>query len=203
MAHLSGYEVFRTFNGLKSHFDIKTKHDYNVKGGFGYKKQYENGRGKYFFDKIARGYHDTAVEQLIIANLIINPNMWINDIASEQGHSNYLAWCKVNFSLKEKFKDDLTTILKVCKNMGVQYNDVFVAPDREFPFIINMILEGLISLETFCILNRMMKITPFLNRDLAGDPTWEMLRDKVWLYQDFINCDLNEMYQIAKTKFEG
>lgn len=203
MAHLTGYDVFRIYNGLKSHFDIGRKYDYTSQGGYGYKKQYEKGRGKYFFDKIARAYHDADVERLFIANLIINPNIWIKDIASDEGHQIYLRWCKINFSLKENFKNDLTSILKVCKNKGIEYNDVFVAPDRDFPIIINMINDGTISLETFCILNKMMQITPFLNRDLAGDPLWEVLRDKVWLYQDLINFNLDEMYQIAKQKFKG
>lgn len=200
MARMTGFEAFQMFRALKLHFG--GGYDYHTHSGrIGNRKQFESNRGRYFFDKIAKQYTPEELEKVFVANLLDNPNVWIKDILADEGHEKYLDWCKRNHSLTERFREDLKYLMKVCNNHGINYNTMFVTPDGKHPLIIELVLTNKIDFETICILDTLMKFTPYLNRDLDGDPNWEMLRGKMWNYKGFITFEPAKMYEIAKEIF--
>jgi hypothetical protein len=199
---LSGLEAYQMYKVLQLHFKGSLDyHKTNTK--IGNKKQFEKVKGKIFFDRLAKRYREKDLKDLLIANFLVNPNMWVKDISEDIGVKNHNEYLRRTLSLSELFREDLNKILKHCNVNNIPYNEVFVCPDRKMPSIVNMVTNEVISIETFCVLDKLMKITPYLNRDLDGDPIWNNLRDKVWVYRDFIECDLLKMYDIANKIFKG
>lgn len=197
-----GYEAFKLFRTLKLHFDGKLDAT-KLTCPIGNKKQYEACKTKYQFDKLASMYSEIEAQNLIIAHLLVKPNSWIGDLVKPESKTLYLKHVGRISNLTEFYKEDLKRILTHCKTKNIQYNDVFVCPERKMPDIINMLMDDVISLESFCILDSVMKITPFLNRDLNGDPIWDKIRDTSWRYRSLLDIDTNKMYQITKQLFAG
>lgn len=197
-----GYDVFKLFTTLKLHFDGKLDLS-KITHTIGNKRMYEAVKTKYHYEKIANSYNENECRSLFISNLLIRPNSWIGDMTKEDARANYLNYLGRIQSMTENYREDLKRIIKHCADHNKPHNDVFVCPDRKMPDIINMVTTGYISIESFCILDQLLKITPFLNRDLQGDPIWDSLRDKIWKYQGLLDFDISKMQLITRQLFIG
>ena len=141
-----------------------------------------------FFEKLAKNenYHE-----FLIANLSVNPKLWIRDLAySEEAQVVYKDWKKRNQSLSYVFKQETNEHL--CK----PFNYNFVCKTGEHPILLKLYLRNAICFETFCILLELAEAVPFFDKKMEYDPIWDEISMKVKKYTPFIKYDKDKFRKI-------
>ncbi len=168
------YDFFKYNGVVKSSFDtFKTKKD------------------AYFFVKIANKQN---WQDVILANVVENPNMWIGEIADETGMKTYEEWRKRNESLSYIFGLELSSLEDdLLKNFSVK--------NQNIPFIIQQFMSSKISLETVSIVCKMTNAYAYWNDNLVDTFLFSDIILKSRKYYPFIEFDENKFRQILRKRF--
>ena len=186
---MSSFEAYKDYVALKNHF-TKPSYDYvKYNGKTGLKHaSFDKRKDKVFFEKLAKNenYHE-----FLIANLSVNPKLWIRDLAySEEAQVVYKDWKKRNQSLSYVFKQETNEHL--CK----PFNYNFVCKTGEHPILLKLYLRNAICFETFCILLELAEAVPFFDKKMEYDPIWDEISMKVKKYTPFIKYDKDKFRKI-------
>jgi hypothetical protein len=194
--NLTPFETYNTYLALKQHFTS----DYDV---FKYNwstraspASFEKRKDMYFFQKMSKHYD---VKNFIVANMIVNPKVWIGELASgEKAKHIYEEWQKRNQSLTYFFKSDLTKLDED------DFNKNFVIEENsEHPKILSLFLGNHITIETFCILMSMTNAISHYDKKLSNDPSWVSISLLVSKYYPFINYDKKTFKKIVLDKYRN
>lgn len=139
-----GYEVYNKFLALKQHFTLD-KYDYfkykgKVRGTF---DSFKTRRDRYYYNKL---YDVMDYEDIIIANMVKNPKVWIGELLDDNtGLQVYREWKNRTDGLTYHFKNDL-------KHLNENFQENFRVINRQAPLVVKLALQKKISLETLSIL---------------------------------------------------
>lgn len=167
---------------IKNHF-TKPTYDYiKYNGKTGLKHtSFEKRKDKIFFEKLSKV---EDVVGFLVANLSVNPKLWIRDLAySESAKIVYQDWKKRNQSLSYNYKTDFK---KIVEEPG----------GKQHPAALRLYLGNQISLESLCIFAAMTNAVKTWDSKLEYDPIWEDIRMKVVKYTPFIKYDKVKIKQI-------
>lgn len=167
---------------IKNHF-TKPTYDYiKYNGKTGVKHaSFDKRKDKIFFEKLSK---IEDVVGFLVANLSINPKLWIRDLAySESAKVVYQDWKKRNQSLSYNYKTDFK---KIVEEPGGQ----------QHPAALRLYLGNQISLESLCIFVAMSNAVETWDAKLEYDPIWEDIRMKVVKYTPFVKYDKVKIKQI-------
>jgi len=145
----------------------------------------------FFFHKLAKR---EDYENLILANVIVKPDIWIRDILEEEGEARYNEWKKKIDSLGYVFKSELA-------HLQDDYQQNFISPDGQHPYIMTMYLQRKISLETFTILTNVAKIFSYWDEKIVDRI---VARDIIRLarkYKPFLVIDEKKFKNIVRERF--
>jgi hypothetical protein len=79
---------------------------------------------------------------------------------------------------------------------------LLIARDGEYPIIINKYLEGTVSLETVCILNRITGFIEWASQLVSETILFPDIADKVIKYQQFLEYDEKKMRNLILNLFK-
>jgi hypothetical protein len=179
---MSSFEAYKTYIAIKNHF-TKPDYDfikYNGKTGLKY-TSFEKRKDKVFFEKLSKVEN---VCEFLVANLSVNPKLWIRDLAySDSAQVTYQNWKKRNQSLTYNFKTDFKKILEEPKG-------------QQHPAALRLFLANEISLESLCIFVKMTKALTQWDSKLEYDPIWEDVRLRVVKYTPFVKYDSEKIKQV-------
>jgi hypothetical protein len=134
-----------------------------------------------FFEKLSKVEN---VCEFLVANLSVNPKLWIRDLAySDSAQVTYQNWKKRNQSLTYNFKTDFKKILEEPKG-------------QQHPAALRLFLANEISLESLCIFVKMTKALTQWDSKLEYDPIWEDVRLRVVKYTPFVKYDSEKIKQV-------
>lgn len=190
---MSAFEAYQAYLALKNHFS-KPSYDYHrYQGKTGVKvATFEKRKDKLFFQKLAK---HPDVFNFLIANLSQNAKLWIRDLAyGEQAEQTYKAWAKRNQALSYNFKSELNAL-------DPNFDKNFVCREGEHPILMRLYLAGEVSLETFCILLRLIGAAKHWDKCMEYDIVWSDLRMKVIKYTPFITFEEDKIKKIVLDKF--
>ena len=191
-ANEKSYRAYQDYLALKKHFSTKgyDYHKYNGKVRASFDK-FRTRNDVFFFYKLSKkaNYRD-----ILISNMVKNPNVWIRDILDEQCEQVYKNWLKTKESLTYYFKLDLN-------QLDENYKSNFIVTDGQHPRLMTLYLQNKISLETFAILSHLSKIYPYwdkkvVDKVIAGDI---MLISRK--YYPFLEIDQKKFSKIVKDRF--
>lgn len=138
-----------------------------------------------FFEKLSKVEN---VCDFLVANLSVNPKLWIRDLAySDDAQVRYQDWKKRNQSLTYNFKNDFNKITDASK-------------EEHHPAAIRLFLGGEISLESLCIFADVTNAVQYWDERLEYDPIWDDLKMKIVKYTPFIKYDHDKIKQIMLDK---
>lgn len=191
---MDGFEAYKHYLALKSHFNTKT-YDYFKYGGAvkAKRESFDVRNDRYFFQKLAK--RKDITDFLVSLFVYGKKDMWIGDVVrNEECEVMYRKWQKVKQSLTyvfmgdlEKFNDDLVSS--------------FIVTDGQHPHALKLLMREEIHLETFIILNDIMRFTPMWNREIVEQTIWPEIRQKCKKYHPFLEYDKENLKNIVVDKF--
>ena len=187
---LTGYDVYRLYVALKTHFHSET-YDFFESGGRIRAKlsSYQRRRDRYFFERLAKRFSGRDSFELVdffVANLASNADLWVGEMMSDQSEQTYLDWCRRIQSLDYIFQCDCETVLNEIETEGLTFDDLFVNADKQHPLLLRMVMREQINVESFIILENMLHFFKRWDKQMPGDYVWEAYRRKCQKYRPFM-----------------
>jgi len=195
---LSAFDTYVMFMSLKNHFN-QEKYDYFRYHGKVKNLKIENFAShsdRFLFQNLSRQYAATEMVDFFVANFI-KGKTWIRDFLEEDAKDDYLAYLRRKQSLSYVFSNELDELFS---------HD---PPERAFkvgqghlhlPPILNFIMCGAMSPETFVILDRFIGFSSTLDKRLADDYLWSKYRMLPRKLHPFLSYDKDKMKNILKEK---
>ena len=191
-ANEDSFHWYVKYLAMKKHFtsDGYDYHRYNGKIRASYDK-FRTRNDAYFFEKLSR--RDNP-EQLMLANMIAKPNVWIREIIEQEGESRYIEWQRKMDSLSRVFKTDLN-------QLDDNFKANFTVLDGQHPFIMRMYLQNKISLETLTILATIANIFPYWDEEIVDRIVARDIIRLIRKYKPFLEFDEKKFKNIVRERF--
>lgn len=145
----------------------------------------------FFYHKLA---NKEDPENLMVANFIVKPKIFVREIVEQEGEDRYFEWRKRIDSLSRVFKSDLD-------KLNDDYQSNFVAHNGQHPHVMNMYVQKHITLETFTILTHLSNIFPYWEKEIVDRI---VARDIIRLsrkYMPFLIIDEKKFKNIIRERF--
>ncbi len=186
---MTPFEAYKLFMALKMHF-TQPSYDYFKYNGKTNANQisYNRRSDKFQFNKLAR-HRDP--EGFLVSNFAAGNSKWIGDLFSEASEKNYTEWLKRNQSLTYNFTQEIDQIDDLKKS-------IMVGKDGQHPELLKLYRRGNLSLETLCILNRLLTFFPYWDKTVTDTVIWPSTRDLCVKYTPFIMYDKAKIKSIVK-----
>lgn len=189
---MNAFETYVSYLAMKAHFTQKNydyiKYNGKIRANV---KSFETRRDKYAFEKLSKM---DDVETRILSNFLVNPKTWIGNIISSEGQTIYKQHIKKTQSLTRLF----TLEIKKLKN---DFNSNFIVEDGQWPFIVRLCKSKEISIETLIIINDIINVFPYWNKEIEDTIIWPIMYNQVTKYSPFLQKDKKKFKKILKDYF--
>jgi hypothetical protein len=190
---MTAFECYNLYVALKMHFNSKSydfiKYNGKVKTT---REAFEKRKDKFFFEKLAK--HNDP-KSFLIANLLVNPNGWIRDLAYGDNAKNiYEEWLKRKQSLSYIIQQEVLLLHE-------DFNSNFKVKNNQHPTIVKLYLGSRISLETLIALSDIVDCIHYWNKNMINDPLWKDISLKISKYLPFLNYDKEKVRKICLDTF--
>jgi hypothetical protein len=196
---LDTYDAYLEFQAIKLHFNSKTYDYFKFHGKTRANwNSFTRNNAKRIFTKLANKYKDDYVDYIAYCFYVESNITWIGACITDELEEGYYKHAKYMQALKKSFSGDLDGLIVVMKENNLRFRDLFIPKDKKtLPIIEKIRIQGLISVETSVIMNKLLKWT---NRVECSDPLWIDIENELNSYDPFIKCDLRELTKILKIK---
>ena len=193
LASDDSFNAYVKFLALRKHFttDNYDYFKYNGKVRANY-ETFMSRSDAYSFAKLAK---KDDVQGLILSNLLINKNIWVRDLLDSEGEARYMNWRKKIESLGYVFKSELA-------HLNDEYKRNFISVDGQHPYVMTLLLQKKISLETFTILTFMANIFSYWSEKIVDKHISFDIIDKSRKYKPFLEFDTDRFKTIVKERFD-
>ena len=196
------FDAYIMYIALKRHFTQKTYdyHKYNGKIKASY-TAFKKRNDKSFFEKIASKYNKQDLENLYVSNFIVDHSLWVGDIANESGAVTvYKQWMLRQEALTYQYSEELKLIRQFIIDNDCKFNDIVVSPNPgNHPVLFKLLLQDVISMETFCILDNVVNFSRYFERDMIDDEIWGQKGLVVRKYKPFLKYDIDAFKENTRT----
>lgn len=201
MNEQSGYATYCLYEALKLHMN-DPKYDFLKYNGKirTTKDSFMKRKDKYLFYKLSRKVPDSDQRDFILANLLIKPKLWVNDLLTDEAQEVYTAWLKRTQSLSYIFDGDLSKLIMKCEMSSMTLDDLLIVKDGDNPILLTECYQGNITLETVMILNDIMKFFSMWSKNIQDDIFFPAFRLKCDKYMPFIQYDKQKYKTILVQK---
>lgn len=200
---LTGYDVYRLYVALKTHFHSETYDFFKNEGRIRAKRSsYQRRRDRYFFERLAKRFSGRDSFELVdffVANLAANADLWVGDMLTEDSEQTYLGWCRRIQSLDYTFECDCETLLNEIEAEEVPFNRLFDVENQQHPLLLRMVMRGQIGVESFIILDNMLHFFKRWDEQMSTDYVWEEFRRKCQKYKPFLTQINDSKYKHRST----
>ena len=190
---MTGYEAFILHHAVNLHFN--RSYDcwkYNFKTNVT-EKTYWKRPDKFQLTKIGKRFKTRDDIILYFASHQIAGNKYTGDMIRDE--DTYTQFLKRIDSISYLFKNELEEISDVKFDKLLEIEDTY-------PKIVQLHLEGTVSLETVCIINRLTGFINKANKQITETILWPDLFNKISKYQSFLKFDDNKMRKIILDVFK-
>lgn len=191
---MTGFEAYKLYLALKNHFNSKTYDYFKYNGAIKAKiESFENRKDKYFFTKLSK--RKDVLGFLVSLFVYGKKDLWIGDIVrNEEQEEIFLKWKKVKESITYVFENDLDLLKE-------DFKENFVIEEGQHPHLLKLLLGEHIHIETFIILNDIIRFVPGWNKKLVDDHIWSDIRLKCKKYHPFMKYDKQKCINIIVDKY--
>jgi len=186
------YDIYVYYLALKRHFTSNYdffKYNGKVKANV---QSFENRKDKFFFYKLSK---KSEAKELILANMIVEPSMWIGDMLEEKAHQNYVARAKRIQALTYIFKRELG-------ELNDNFDSNIIVDDGQHPHLLTLYMQEKISPETLVILDDLTKCFIYWDKRIHEKIVFPAINSFVLNYKPFLEYDKDKMRKIVVDKFK-
>lgn len=190
-ANEESFKYYVMFLAMKKHFG--SQYDYHkyhgkIKASF---DKFRTSQYAYFFEKLS---HKEDPENLILANMIVKPDVWIREILDDEGEERYLQWkIKMN-SMSRIFKADL-------EKLDDNYQANFAVHNGQHPYVMTLYSQKQISLETFTVLTHMANIFGYWEQNIVDKIIASDIIKLSKKYKPFLNLNEKKLKDLVRNRF--
>ena len=195
---LSAFDTYALYLALKQHF-TQDSYDYFKYHGKtrANKESFLQRKDRFQFQKLSRMYDGEQMRDFLVSNLVKDKGSWVGDLMNDDASDNYLTYLKRKQSLAYTFTNELDKFFgqeppEVAFKVGEGY--------RSLPPILNFIMCGAMSPETFVILDRFIGFSSVLDKKLPDCFLWSKYRKLPQKFHPFLSYDKDKMKNILKDK---
>lgn len=206
---LTGYDVYRLYVALKTHFHSETYDFFKNEGRIRAKRSsYGKRRDRYFFERLAKRFSGRDSFELMdyfVANLATNADLWVGDMLTESSEQHYMDWCRRIQSLDYTFECDCEILLNEIEKKDISFNDLFEIESQMHPLLLKMVMRDQICIESFIILDNMLHFFKHWNKKMSDDYVWEEFHRRCQKYKPFlpdIDANKHKHSLVMKSKLQ-
>lgn len=191
---MDAFDAYKHYLALKNHFTSKTYDYFRYNGAIKANRQsFEQRRDKYFFQKLAK--RKDITDFLVSIFAYGKQDAWIGDmLRNEQTEALYTKWQRVKQSLTYVFTTDID-------KLNDDLISSFEVVDGQHPHALKLLLSEEIHIETFIILNDLLRFTPSWNKRILDPVVWPSVRQRCKKYHPFVEYDREKMKKIIEDRF--
>jgi hypothetical protein len=193
---MTGYDAFGIYQSLKLHFSQESYDFFKYNGKTNVSvNAFENRKDKYHFYKLSRKYtNKDDLISFLVANFLEDDKSWIGKLLEEDAEIIYKRRQKVLQSLSYTFEKDCNEIF----GDGTNPNEKIKVVDGDYPVLLQLTLQKVIEIETFCILTKILGFLPMWNKKIGDTIRWPDFHRKVVKYSVFLPQDVVKYKMILK-----
>jgi hypothetical protein len=187
----NGFKAYITYLALKRHFTSSYDyHKYNGKVNASY-ESFIKRRDAFSFQRISK---QRDFENIILANMIENPKIWIGDLLGEGAREKYLGWKSKQGAITYHVSENLS-------ELDDDFQSNFKVDKGCYPHLADLYLQKRISLETFCILVKLTNTQKYWEEAVIDKVIFPDIMRTVDKYYPFINFSSEKMKKVLKDHF--
>lgn len=198
------YEAYANYQAIKLHFTSKSydaaKYNFTTKSVS--KKSFFKRNDRYFFTKISRKFNNVnELRDFYTVNFVYGKSSgWIKDFVDDKAFDLYKTHLSKTEGFTYVFTNDIISLRDKMIMEELDNPDLLltqIEPDTDFPYIINMVLQRDILLETFILLNRTLGCLSGINKSILNESggaenfIWNELQAKIKKYDRLMKPYLN------------
>ena len=195
---LDAYEVFCLYIAIKNHF-TKPSYDffkYNGKTNIN-KESFLARRDKYQFHKLSRMYKPDDMRDFLVANFV-KEDMWVGTLLQDEAADNFSIHKGTMQSLSYYFGNEIEKAFSTV----AKPDDIFAVEKGGEPHIVNLYLQGEVSIYTLILLDEFVGFMKKFDKKLGDDYIWSKLSFRLKKLRPFIEFDKEKIKSILKEKVD-
>lgn len=198
---LSPFETFYLFQGLKLHFTSPSYCFFKYNGKTrASSDSFEQRKDRFQFQKLSKKLHNAEeMRDFLVANFL-RGKTWIGDFLDDESNDAYLDYLRRKQSLTYVFTNDLD---KFFSDNSPNTAFKIIGENDHLPPILNSVMCGSMSPETYVILDRFIGFSSVFDAKLSDDYLWSKYRMLTRKFHPFLSYDKSKMSTILKEKIHG
>ncbi len=196
----SDLDAYQIYCAIKSHFNSPS-YDYFKYSG----RQKANAdslarrNDRWFFSKIAKRYSKAKLVDFYVANFVADPTSWIGELSDDvEADHIYTEWQNKVESLTYAFSEECNGLFKWLITNKIKFNDLFKVNKADHPIIVKMVLQGVVSLESFIVLDKILGFCKRIDSKI-DDIIWNNFFLKKTKYEPFLEINMENCSRILKN----
>lgn len=186
------FEVYTTYLAIKRHFTSSYDYfKYNGKINASL-RSFETRRDRFHFYNISKKKN---WRDLLLANLVHNPKMWIGKMLDAEANQRLLDWQKKQQAFSYYFEQDI-------KKMDFNFNANFKVLKGQWPPVVKMYNRGEISLETLAALTLLVPCESYWNENVKDSIIFPDIMNLVVKYRPWLTLDKAKLKKIIQKNFQ-
>ena len=185
---MTPFETYKTYLALKQHFTLDNYDYFKYNGKIrASENSFNNRKDRFFFSKIARALSDDEIMDLFVSNFLESDKTWIKDMMSDDAKARFRRYQKLKQSLSYAFKEEFVKVRDYIDEHDLKFDDLFKIEDGQHPLIIKLHLEGMISIQSLVIANKVLGFLSRIDKRLDEPYIYGPLSAKVKKYEPFLS----------------
>ena len=193
------FEVYQKYLSLKQHFNREEYDYFKFKGKVrASESSFEKRKDKHHFIRLSKIYKDEELTKFFVSNFVKEREMWVGNVTSPEGRSNYIAWKAKIQSLPYVFENEIGAMFDENEN----FNVIFKVEDGQHPPLVRYVFGEEVSLETFIVLDSILNFTSKFNENIEETVIWPELYNMCTKYAPFLVVNKQKYVDILKKQVE-
>ena len=193
------FEVYQRYLSLKQHFNRKEYDYFKFNGKVrANESSFEKRKDKHHFIRLSKIYKEDELTRFLVSNFVKTKDMWVGNVTSPEGRSNYIAWKARIQSLPYVFENEVDSLFEE----NEKFNIIFDVEDGQHPPVLRRVFGEDVSLETFIILDSILHFIPAFNEKIQESVIWPGLYSMCTKYAPFLVVNKQKYVDILKKQVD-
>ena len=186
------FAAYQIFLALRRHFN--SEYDYfryygKVKTNY---EKFLNRNDKYLFYNLSK---KADVEGQIISNLILDTQIWVDDVIDKEADAVHKDWMKRVQSLEYNFRQQASSLPD-------SYKELVRVEDGQYPLLYKLYKSGKMSLESMIVFDSCTDVFRQWNESISDTILWPDFYNLAKKYRPFLpKIDKKAQVEFLKNKF--
>lgn len=194
---MTPFETYKTYLALKQHFTLDNYDYFKYNGKIrASENSFNNRKDRFFFSKLSRALDDDEIVELFVSNFLESDKSWIKDMFSDEAKERFRRYQKTIQSLTYTFKEEFVKVRDYLDENDLEFDDLFTVRNNEHPTIIQLHLQGTVSLQSLVVANKVLGFMRRFDKKVDDPYIYGPLSVKVKKYEPFLSV-------VDTTKYKG